>query len=167
MPLVSRFLSTAVFRTNVTSAGMVALIIRLVVGIGFLQHGIAKIVNGPDKFALNLAGLGVPYPELMAPATVVFEVGCGLAMIAGLLVPIVVVPMAAILAVALFTVHLRFGFSSIKLQAVTADGIKFGPPGYEVILLYLVCLAALVVFGAGPYSIDAWLRQRVRPTGSK
>lgn len=50
--------------------------------------------------------------------------------------------------------HLPYGFSSIKLMAVTAAGAKFGPPGYEVNLLYLACLAALVMGGAGPLAVD-------------
>jgi len=47
-----------------------------------------------------------------------------------------------------------YGFSSIKLQAVTAAGAQFGPPGFETDLLYLACLAALVLGGSGPLSID-------------
>jgi putative oxidoreductase len=53
------------------------------------------------------------------------------------------IPMAAVLLVAMFTVHLPYGFSSIKLQAVTAAGAQFGPSGFETDLLYLACLAAL------------------------
>jgi putative oxidoreductase len=71
-------------------------------------------------------------------------------------------PTAVILLVALFTVHLPFGFSSIKIQAVTSEGIKFGPPGYEVILLYLVCLTTLFLLGAGSISVDAWRAQRTK-----
>ena len=63
------------------------------------------------------------------------------------------IPMAAIL-VAMFTVHLPYGFSSIKLQAVTAAGAQFGPPGYETDLLYLASLATLVIGGSRPLSID-------------
>ena len=40
--------------------------------------------------------------------------------------------------VAIVTVHLPYGFSSIKLQSVTAAGAHFGQPGYETDLLYLV-----------------------------
>jgi len=61
------------------------------------------------------------------------------------------------LMVAMFTVHLPYGFSSIKLQAVTATGAQFGQPGYEVDLLYLACLAALVLGGSGPLAVDALL----------
>jgi putative oxidoreductase len=54
----------------------------------------------------------------------------------------------------MFKVHLPYGFSSIKLISVTAAGARFGPPGYEVNLLYLACLAALVLGGSGPFSLD-------------
>jgi len=53
-----------------------------------------------------------------------------------------------------------YGFSSIKLQAVTAAGAQFGPPGFETDLLYLACLAALVLGGSGPLSIDGLLVKR-------
>jgi putative oxidoreductase len=62
--------------------------------------------------------------------------------------------MAALLLVAMFKVHLQYGFSSIKLLAVTASGAKFGPVGYEVNLGYAACLTALVMGGSGPFVID-------------
>jgi putative oxidoreductase len=62
--------------------------------------------------------------------------------------------MAIVLLVAIFKVHLPYGFSSIKLVAVTAAGAKFGPVGYEVNLLYIACLVALVLGGSGPLAID-------------
>jgi hypothetical protein len=57
-------------------------------------------------------------------------------------------------------VHLPYGFSSIKLQAVTAAGAQFGPPSYETDLLYLVCLVALVLGSPGPLAIDGLLAKR-------
>jgi putative oxidoreductase len=68
--------------------------------------------------------------------------------------------MTAVLLVAMFKVHLQYGFSSIKLLAVTATGAKFGPVGYEVILLCIACLAALVIGGSGPFAIDGLLCKR-------
>jgi putative oxidoreductase len=79
--------------------------------------------------------------------------------ILGAFVTLASLPMAAVLLVAMFTVHLPYGFSSIKLQAVTAAGGQFGPPGYEVNLLYLACLAALVLGGPGPLTIDGLIRK--------
>jgi len=60
----------------------------------------------------------------------------------------------------MFKVHLPYGFSSIKLIAVTATGARFGPPGYEVDLLYIACLASLVIGGSGPFAVDSLLRKR-------
>jgi putative oxidoreductase len=47
---------------------------------------------------------------------------------------------------ALFSVHLQYGFSSIRLKAVTAVGAQFGPIGYEMNLLYI---AGLLTFALG------------------
>ena len=69
-------------------------------------------------------------------------------------------PLFMLLVVAIFTVHLPYGFSSIKLLSVTAAGAQFGPPGYEVNLLYLACLAALVLGGSGPLAIDGLITRR-------
>jgi putative oxidoreductase len=128
--------------------------IRLIVGYGFLEHGLAKLTKGPDTFASILQALGVPAPYITAWLTILAELFGGLAVILGAFVPLVSLPMAAVLLTAVLTVHLRYGFSSIKLLAVTAAGAQFGPPGYETALLYLACLAALVLGGPGPLAID-------------
>ena len=55
--------------------------------------------------------------------------------------------MSVVLLTGLVTVHLPYGFFSVKLVEVSASGTKFGPVGYQVILLYLAALAALAVGG--------------------
>ena len=62
-----------------------------------------------------------------------------------------------ILLVAAITVHLPYGFTSIKLRAVTTAGPEFGPPGYETNVLYIAALATLALGGSGPFALDAWL----------
>jgi len=131
--------------------------LRLIVGYGFMQHGFAKFSKGPEAFAAILHGIGVPAPHLMAWLTILIEFFGGFAVLLGALVPCVSLPMAAILLVAMFTVHLPYGFSSIKIMSVTSGRAQFGPPGYEVDLLYLACLAALVLGGSGPMAIDGYL----------
>ena len=134
-----------------------AIPLRMIVGYGFMEHGYAKIVKGPEHFAGILQAIGVPAPELMSWATIVVELVGGLAVLVGAFVPWISVPMAMVLLVATFTVHLPYGFSSIKLQAVTAAGAQFGQPGYETDLLYLACLATLVLAGSGPFAVDGLL----------
>jgi len=123
-----------------------------------MQHGFAKLSRGPEAFAAILHAIGVPAPHLMAWLTILTEVFGGLAVLLGALVPLASLPMAAVLLVAIFTVHLPYGFSSIKLISVTSGHAQLGPPGYETNLLYLACLAALVLGGSGPMAIDGYLR---------
>jgi len=136
--------------------------IRLIVGYGFMQHGYAKLTKGPEAFAVILHALGVPSPHLMAWLTILIELFGGLAVLLGAFVPLASLPMAVVLLVAVFTVHLPYGFSSIKIKAVTAAGAQFGPPGYECDLLYLACLATLVLGGSGPLSIDGLVKRRLK-----
>jgi putative oxidoreductase len=76
-------------------------------------------------------------------------------------------PISAVLLVAMFTVHLPYGFSSIKLLAVTAAGAQFGPPGFETNLLYIACLAALALAGSGPLAIDGLIGRRATGAQSR
>jgi putative oxidoreductase len=147
-----------------------AIPLRLIVGYGFMAHGYAKIVKGPDHFVTVLHALSVPAPEIMGWATILIELVGGFAVLVGAFVPLVSLPMATILLGATFTVHLPYGFSSIKLQAVTGAGPQFGQPGYEIDLLYLACLATLVLGGSGPVAVDGFFarlrKRREREVGS-
>jgi putative oxidoreductase len=133
--------------------------LRLIVGFGFIEHGLAKLPKGPDVFAAILHALAVPAPHFMAWVTIVTELLGGLAILLGSFVSLASLPMAALLLVAIFTVHLPYGFSSIKLLAVTSSGAQFGPVGYECNLLYLACLLALVLGGPGPLAIDNYFKR--------
>jgi putative oxidoreductase len=104
--------------------------LRLIVGFGFMQHGFAKLMRGPSSFAVILHQLGVPAPHLMAQFTILTEIVGGLAVLLGALVPLFSVPMGGLLLVAMATVHLPYGFSSIKLTGVI-DG-RLGHPATNV-----------------------------------
>lgn len=134
-----------------------ALPLRLIVGYGFMEHGYAKLARGPESFTGILHALHMPAAPLLAWATILTELIGGLAVLTGAFVPLVSLPMAVVLVVAILTVHLPNGFSSIKLLAVTPAGAHFGQPGYETDLLYLACLAALVLGGSGPFALDSVL----------
>jgi putative oxidoreductase len=137
-----------------------AIPLRIVVGYGFMAHGLAKVLRGASVFAAILHALGMPAPTLLAWATIGVELAGGLAVMLGAFVPAVSVPLIVVLLAAMFSVHLPYGFSSIKLVAVTSSGAQFGPPGYETDLLYAACLVALVVGGTGPLSIDGLIARR-------
>lgn len=133
-----------------------AIPLRLIVGYGFLAHGLAKWSKGLDAFAGILQATGVPLPHFMAGVTIATEIVVGIAFLIGAFVPLASIPATILLAVAIFTVHLPYGFSSIKLISVQNGRAQFGPPGYECDLLYIACIVALVLLGASPWSIDRY-----------
>ena len=139
-----------------------AIPLRLIVGYGFLSHGLAKLGRGADQFTAILAAIGMPFSDLLSWATIIVEIVGGLMLLAGALIPVAAAPMVIILVVAILTVHLPNGFSSIKLMSYDAAGAHFGQPGYETDLLYAAGLIALCLGGAGPFSIDRYLAQRFR-----
>jgi putative oxidoreductase len=140
--------------------------LRLIIGYGFLAHGWAKLSRGPEGFARLLEQIGAPLPEVTAWVSTFIEILGGLAILAGAFVAVVSVPLIVMMLVAMFTVHLRYGFSAINTIGLTADGPQFGPPGYEVNLLYIAGLLTLILAGAGSFSIDRLLRRRKRePAG--
>ena len=136
--------------------------LRLMLGYGFMAHGWAKLSRGPAGFAKVLEQIGAPLPEVTAWVSTLIEIFGGLAILAGAFVAAVSIPLIVMMLVAMFTVHLRYGFSAINTIGLTADGPQFGPPGYEVNLLYIAGLLALILGGAGPFSIDRLLARRKR-----
>ena len=134
--------------------------LRLIIGYGFLAHGWAKLSRGPAGFAKLLEQIGAPLPEATAWVSTLIEVLGGLAILAGAFVAAVSIPLIVMMLVAMFTVHLRYGFSAVNTIGLTADGPQFGPPGYEVNLLYIAALLTLILGGAGTLSIDRLLARR-------
>ena len=135
---------------------------RLLVGCGFMEHGFAKLSRGPDAFAGILQQLGVPLPHAATWLTIGTELVGGLALLLGAFVVWASIPTALVLLVAMVSVHLPYGFSSVKLLSVSASGARFGPVGYEVDLLYLAALILLALQGPGPLSIDKVRQRRLR-----
>lgn len=121
-----------------------------------MAHGWAKWSKDPAAFAKLLEHLGVPLPAITAWMVTLLEFFGGLAIFVGAFVAVVSIPLVIVMLVAMFTIHLKYGFSAIKTIGLTAAGPQFGPPGIEVNLLYLAGL--LILGGAGAFSVDCFLR---------
>ena len=148
--------------TGSLPSGWALLPLRLIVGLGFLLHGLAKWNRGPAKFGGLLQQIGTPAPVPTAWMVTCLEIGGGVLLLAGLLVTLISIPLAISMLVAMLTVHIHYGFSAVNTIGLTPAGPQFGPPGYEINLLYIAALFALAVAGPTAWSIDAMLR-RPRP----
>ncbi len=136
--------------------------LRLILGVGFVYHGAPKLftAEGHEMFLGMLQNIGVPAAGLMAWLVGIVELLGGLALIAGAFVSVATVLLIINMLVALFTVHLPNGFSFIHVTDMTDAGPQFGMPGYEVNLLYIAGLLALLLRGPSHLSVDQRLVER-------
>ena len=143
-----------------TSSGWALVPLRLTVGFGFAAHGYAKLSRGPAAFAAILSALGIPAPLQTAWVTALLELFGGIAVMLGAAVVPLSLPLTAVMLTAMFSVHLRYGYSSIRLKSVSAAGAVFGPIGYELNLLYIAGLITLAISSPSAVSVDRWLERR-------
>jgi putative oxidoreductase len=134
--------------------------LRLIIGFGFMAHGWAKWSLGSEKFGELLHQIGLPFPGFTAWVVTFLESFGGMALLAGILVALVSIPLVMSMLVAMFTVQLKYGFSSINTIGLTKTGPVFGPPGYEINLLYIAALLLLALSNPTPLSVDRWLARR-------
>jgi putative oxidoreductase len=152
------------FQQQASAQGWPNLLLRLVLGFGFAAHGWSKLSQGPAHFGEILSHIGVPFPYVTAWVSTFIELLGGVSVMLGAFVIPVSLPLIIMLLTAMFTVHFQYGFLTIKLKAVTAAGAQFGPPGYELNLLYITGLLVLVLGGSGRFSVDNLLLSKFKPT---
>jgi putative oxidoreductase len=139
---------SSLFRTTADRQASVALaIVRALTGIIFIAHGAQKLfVFGFAGVSGGFAQMGVPMPGVVGPFIALLEFFVGIALVFGLLTRLASLGLLFDMLGAILLVHLKNGF--------------FMPQGYEFALLLLGTSAALVVAGAGRFSLDTMLADR-------
>jgi putative oxidoreductase len=149
--------SRLINRLVATDAGAATLALRIPVGIVFIAHGAQKLFGwfggyGLEGTAQWMGSIGLNPGYLLALLAGGAEFFGGLALLVGLLVR----PAAALLAftmlVAIFSVHI-------------SKGLFLSNGGYEYALALLAVSVALLVGGAGRFSLDRALGRATAPTG--
>jgi len=124
------------------SLGLAAL--RLAVAAVFINHGRQKLfVYGFAGVTGAFTQMGVPVPGLMGPFIGLLEFFGGIA-----------------LAIGLLTRLFALGFVFDMLAAILLVQLKRGFGGFELEFLLLGSSLALVLAGAGEFSVDALLGRR-------
>jgi len=120
------------------------LVLRIALGLVFVAHGGQKLfVFGHAGVTAALDSLGIPFPGVNAVLVTAAEFGGGLLLLAGAATRAAAAVVGFSMAVAVVTAHLAHGF--------------FAPAGVEYPLTLLLANVALVMTGAGRYSVDATL----------
>lgn len=117
------------------------LLLRLVLGITILLHGIAKILAGPAFIISSVTAAGLPAP--LAYLVYVGEVIAPILLIAGIWTRPAALVIAGNMAFAIFLVHMK------QLASLNDQG------GWALELqgMFLVTALALVFLGAGRFSV--------------
>jgi putative oxidoreductase len=114
------------------------LLLRLVLGIVMLVHGVPKLLHF-GGVAQGFAGMGIPAPTLAAAFATIVEVGGGLLMLLGIATDVVGLLFAIDMVGAIMFFHLAKGFSA-------------GSGGWEFPLVLIAMALALALAGPGRYS---------------
>jgi putative oxidoreductase len=128
------------------------LLTRLVIGVAFVQTGIGKWENFHDTVDF-FASLGLPAPAANAAVTATLEVVGGAALILGLGTNLFAALLSITMVVAILTA-----------ERMNLAGALTGTGDHSLTdilpLMFLMPLTWLVVFGAGPISVDYVLKRR-------
>ncbi|PYP49072.1 MAG: hypothetical protein DMD39_12595 [Gemmatimonadetes bacterium] len=134
----------SLFRSSPRQLNLGLAALRLAVATIFIRHGAQKL------FVFGFAGvtgafthMGVPFPGLMGPLIGLLEFFGGLALVIGLLTRLVALGLVFDMLGAILLVQLKRGFS-----------------GYELEFLLLGSSLALVLTGAGRFSVDSLIAAR-------
>lgn len=115
-------------------------LLRVTVGVIMVVHGWLKL-TGYEGWQQNLAGMGVPLPEIAAPLAVAGELAGGVGLILGALTPVAAFGVLCVMLVAIFQVHL-------------GNGLLAKNGGFEYPLTLAVISLFFIVRGGGPISVD-------------
>lgn len=130
-------------------------ILRLVLGIVFFAHGAQKVFGwfGGYGFSATLAAMtGMGMPKALVLLVMLIEFGGSILLILGALTRLGAVGIVALMLGAIAMVHRHVGFFMNWYGTQQGEGFEFH-------LLAIAIAVALLIKGAGAYSVDGALTE--------
>lgn len=140
---------TSAGKPGTTRINVALLLLRIACGVVFLYHGSSILFGafggpGPAAFAGYMH-----MPAIIGYLIGIAQFGGGLAVLSGVLIRIGAAGISVVMLGAIFLVHLSHGFN-------------IGSGGIEYALTQLLIALALLITGAGDYSLRRWLPVALR-----
>jgi len=145
------------------TAPAATVLIRTVAGSVFFWEGVMKFVFPATLGVGRFTKLGIPAPALMAGFVGVVEIGGGVLLMLGLLTRLVAVPLIVDMIVAIMSTKIPLWLGTYPLAPPpVAPQSGFWAVLHEIRSdeAQLLCSVFLLLVGAGPLAVDAWLKKR-------
>ncbi len=126
-------------------------LLRVTIGVIMIAHGWDKL-QGIDAWTANLAGMGIPFPEISVWLAIAGELLGGIGLAIGLFTPIAALGVFFSMSVAIVSAHLDNGL-------MARDG------GFEYPLTLMMGALFFFARGGGRYSVDAIIDEPERGDG--
>jgi putative oxidoreductase len=123
------------------------LAVRLILAYGFYNPAIMKWQN-INSIAEWFGDMGIPLPTLNAYMAASTEMAGVILLTLGLASRIISIPLIFVMIVAIVTVHLGNGFEACN-------------NGFEIPVYYILLLLVILIYGAGKFSVDYLLQQKL------
>jgi putative oxidoreductase len=147
-----------------TDGPKAALALRLMAGGVFFWEGLLKFAyanQGVGRFTK----LGLPMPEVLAPAIAVLEIGGGLLLMSGLGTRLISVPFIIEMIVAMLSTKISLYYGTSPLPAPPSPPVMGGWAVLHEIrseFAQILTCVYLLAAGPGPWSLDALLQRSGR-----
>ena len=125
------------------------LIIRVILFISYLLHGLMKYNMGLSNIGSGFAKMGVPMGSLTGPGVTLLEVIGSVALLLGIGTRIFAVLLVCDMLGAIMFVHMKNGYT--------------GQGGMELVTLLGTLALTLALCGAGKFSIDSRIGRNTNP----
>jgi putative oxidoreductase len=125
------------------------LVIRVILFISFLLHGLMKYNMGLSNVGASFAKMGIPLGTVAGPGITILEILGSVALLLGIGTRIVAALLVCDMLGAIMFVHAKNGYT--------------GQGGMELVALLGTMALTLALSGAGKYSIDARIGRNATP----
>ena len=135
-----------------TDRDKATILIRFIVGLVFLSEGIQKFLFPDIRGSGRFESIGLPNPDLLGSIVGSFEVLCGTLVLLGLFTRVAVIPLLAIMMVAILTT---------KVDLLQTKGFWEMMHGSRTDWSMLLGSIFLMIKGGGSWSVDRQIISKI------